>query len=196
MESKASTGKYNLNISTRMPGNRQNKRGIYSFTEVSSLTDQVSMNTDGSTNTCRSVEWQGSKVTMVAVAQPSWCEDCAVVSWKSEERQLETPSCWRFTDCLHFIVCWSPVSPVCFTCVQLLYHFFSITLKFPRWPEHHHSARLVAWRWIRQWHIVLVNGLGNQDVFKRLRKTFMTPPTHYRTTVAHRQSIHCCCCFF
>lgn len=123
LESKTTTGKYNLKICSHVPGNSQNKRAIRSFTAVSSLTDQVSTNTVGSADTCHSVEWQGSKTTMAAIPQPSWCEDCAVVSWKSEERQLESPSCWRFTDCLHFIVCWSLVSPLCFTCVQLLFIF-------------------------------------------------------------------------
>lgn len=110
------------------------------------------------------------------------------MSWKAEERQLETPSCWRFTDCLHFIVCWSPVSPVCFTCVGflLLYHFFSTVLTFPRWPEHHHSASSVAWIWIRKWHMVLVNRFFYQEPFRRLKKkSFLNALTHYRTTVAY-----------
>lgn len=110
---------------------------------------------------------------MAAVAQPSCCEVCAVMSWKSEERQLETPSRWRFTDCLHFIVWWSPVSPVCFTCPAssfFLYHFFSTMLMFPRWPEYHHSTSLVAWIRIRQWHTALVNVFCYQEPFRRLKK--------------------------
>lgn len=194
LESKTPTGKYNLKISSHVPGNSQNKRGIHSFTEVSSLTDQVSTNTVSNAYTCHSVDWQGSKLTMVAVAQPSWCEDCSRVleiRGKTAGNPIMLVVYRLFA--LHCLLI-SGLTSVLYLCLAsffFLYHFFSTMLMFPRRPEHHQSASAVAWMWIREWHTVLVNGFWYQQPFRRLKKTFMNPLTHYRTIMACRQSIHC-----
>lgn len=93
---------------------------------------------------------------MAAIAHPSWCEHCVVMSWKSKERQLETPSMLAIYGlfALHCLLI-SRLTSLHY--LFFLYHFFSTMLMFPRWPEHHHSAGVAAWMCIRTWRITCVN---------------------------------------
>lgn len=68
---------------------------------------------------------------MAAIAYPSWCEHCVVMSWKSKERQLETPSMLAIYGlfALHCLLI-SRLTSLLY--LFFLYHFFSTMLMYPR----------------------------------------------------------------